>query len=216
MTSFDSATNTACDGRAFPGNRPASGPSHPLAKVMTAQFLAALSFAAYKHRHQRRKDVAKTPYINHPIDVANILLNEGGITDEWVLIAALLHDTVEDTETTFEEIEENFGRLIREIVSEVTDDKSLPQAERKQRQIDHAPKLSDRARLVKIADKISNIRDTAASPPAGWPIARIVDYLDWGKAVIATIRGTHPQLETLFDRAYAEGIAAIEQMQESA
>ena len=180
------------------------------ANLLTADFLKALDFAAKKHRHQRRKDKTKTPYINHPIDVANILLNEAGITDESVLIAALLHDTVEDTDTTFEEIETRFGGVIRDIVDEVTDDKSLPKATRKQLQIEHAPHLSDRARLVKLADKISNIRDTANSPPDGWPPSRINEYLDWGKAVIGPIRGTHAQLENLFDQAYAQGKAAIE------
>ncbi|NJM98968.1 MAG: bifunctional (p)ppGpp synthetase/guanosine-3',5'-bis(diphosphate) 3'-pyrophosphohydrolase [Phormidesmis sp. RL_2_1] len=177
------------------------------AKVMTAQFLQALSFAAYKHRHQRRKDAAKTPYINHPIAVANILLNEADITDEAVLIAALLHDTVEDTDTTFDEIEQYFGRVIRNIVDEVSDDKSLPKAARKQAQIDHAAGLSDRAKLVKLADKIANLRDTRTSPPEDWPTARIDEYLEWGKAVIDQIRGTHGQLEGLFDRAYAQGKA---------
>lgn len=174
---------------------------------MTAQFLQALSFAAYKHRHQRRKDAAKTPYINHPIAVANILLNEADITDEAVLIAALLHDTVEDTDTTFDEIEQYFGRVIRNIVDEVSDDKSLPKAARKQAQIDHAAGLSDRAKLVKLADKIANLRDTRTSPPEDWPTARIDEYLEWGKAVIDQIRGTHGQLEGLFDRAYAQGKA---------
>ena len=181
-----------------------------VAYLLTADFLKALDFAAKKHRNQRRKDKAQTPYINHPIDVANILLNEAGVTDESVLIAALLHDTVEDTDATFEEIETCFGALIRGIVSEVTDDKSLPKAVRKQQQIDHAPHLSDRARLVKLADKISNIRDTANSPPDGWPLSRINEYLDWGKAVISPIRGTHAELENLFDQAYARGKAALE------
>ncbi|MEN8445751.1 MAG: HD domain-containing protein [Cyanobacteria bacterium J06555_13] len=177
--------------------------------VMSPQFLTALSFAAHKHRNQSRKDAAKTPYINHPITVADILLNEAGVTDESVLIAALLHDTVEDTDTTFAEIEQHFGRLVRDIVDEVTDDKSLPKAVRKQHQIDHAPHLSDRAKLVKLADKISNIRDTVIAPPDGWPVARIDEYLEWGKAVIAPIRGTHAQLETLFDHAYDQGKTTV-------
>lgn len=181
-----------------------------LSKVMSAQFLKALNFAANKHRHQRRKDSDKTPYINHPIAVANILLNEASVTDEVVLISALLHDTVEDTETTFEELEQCFGRAIRDVVAEVTDDKSLPKTVRKQKQIDHAAGLSDRAKLVKLADKISNVRDTAIAPPEGWPITRIDEYLEWGKAVIAPIRGTHAQLERLFDQAYEKGKATVD------
>ena len=180
----------------------------------TAHFLRALSFAADKHRHQRRKDSAKTPYINHPIAVANILLNEAGVEDEAVLIAALLHDTVEDTDTCFEEIEHRFGRQVRDIVSEVTDDKSLPSEERKQRQIDHATSLSDHARLVKLADKTANLRDVAAAPPEGWPVARLNSYLDWGKAVVDKIRGSHAQLEALFDQAYAQGKATVKALHE--
>lgn len=186
----------------------------PEAQVTTAQFLRALSFAAYKHRHQRRKDSAKTPYINHPIAVANILLNEAGVADEAVLIAALLHDTVEDTDARFEEIERCFGRQVRDIVAEVTDDKSLPKEERKQQQIDHAPSLSDRARLVKLADKTANLRDVAAAPPEGWPVSRLDNYLDWGKAVVDNIRGSHAALEALFDEAYAQGKATVQAMHE--
>ncbi len=179
----------------------------PNIQVTTAHFLQALSFAADKHRHQRRKDSAKTPYINHPIA---ILLNEAGVADEAVLIAALLHDTVEDTDTRFEEIERCFGHQVRNIVAEVTDDKSLPSEERKQRQIDHAPSLSDRARLVKLADKTANLRDVATAPPDGWPVSRLDAYLEWGKAVIDNIRGSHAQLEDLFDQAYTQGKATVE------
>ncbi|MGC1310391.1 MAG: HD domain-containing protein [Phormidesmis sp.] len=179
-------------------------------KVMTAQFLKALQFAAHKHRHQRRKDVDKTPYINHPIAVANVLLNEASVTDETVLIAALLHDTVEDTDATFEEIEQQFGRAVRDIVSEVTDDKSLPKAVRKQRQVEHAPGLSDRARLLKLADKTANLRDIAIASPEGWTSDRINEYVEWGKAVVDNIRGTHLLLEQLFDSAYAQGKAAAQ------
>lgn len=178
-------------------------------KVLSPQFLSALRFAAYQHRHQRRKGADQTPYINHPIEVANILLNEAAVSDETVLIAALLHDTVEDTETTLEEIERRFGKTVSAVVAEVTDDKSLTKAARKQRQIDHAPSLSDRARLLKIADKTSNLRDIATSPPEGWSSTRMDDYMEWGKAVVDQIRGSHAQLETLFDEAYAQGKAAV-------
>jgi len=180
-----------------------------LPRVMSADFMRSLTFAARKHRDQRRKNVGQTPYINHPIDVANILLNEASVTDEVVLMAALLHDTVEDTDTTLDELEQHFGLAVRNVVAEVTDDKSLPKAERKQQQIEHAGRLSDRAKLVKLADKISNIRDTVDAPPDGWPTARIDEYLEWGKAVICPIRGTHVQLESLFDLAYMEGKRSI-------
>jgi GTP diphosphokinase / guanosine-3',5'-bis(diphosphate) 3'-diphosphatase len=192
----------------------ASQPSSAIApvKVMTPQFLQALSFAAHKHRDQRRKDTHQTPYINHPIAVANILLNEAGVTDESVLIAALLHDTVEDTQTTFEEIEQHFGALIRAVVAEVTDDRSLPKATRKQQQLEHAEGLSDRARLVKLADKTANLRDITSATPAGWPVSRLDEYLEWGKAVINNLRGTHPELEALFDQAYEQGKATVKRL----
>lgn len=180
------------------------------AKVMSAEFLSALSFAADKHRDQRRKDTRKTPYVNHVIAVADILLNEADVTDEVVLVAALLHDTVEDTATTLDEIEQHFGTAVRTVVDEVTDDKSLPKAVRKQLQVEHAAGLSDRAKLVKLADKISNIRDTTISPPEMWPLERIDGYLEWGRAVISPMRGIHAQLEGLFDEAYSQGKAVVE------
>lgn len=174
----------------------------------SANFIRALDFAAKKHRTQRRKDSDQTPYINHPIAVARILRVEASVSDEVVLVAALLHDTVEDTRTTFEEIEQQFGKPVSEVVAEVTDDKSLPKAERKQRQIDHAAGLSDRAKLVKLADKTANLRDVVASPPEGWSAARIDDYIEWGKAVVDQIRGTHAKLESLFDQVYRRGKSA--------
>jgi len=166
------------------------------------KILAAIAFAADKHRNQRRKDAAASPYINHPIALANVLANEAGIDDERVLIAAILHDTVEDTETTAQELVRHFGQEIADIVLEVTDDKSLLKAERKQQQIDHAPSISRRAKLVKLADKICNLRDIASSPPAGWSLRRKQDYFDWAKAVIDGLRSVHPSLEFLFDTAY--------------
>ncbi|GAB4359064.1 MAG: HD domain-containing protein [Gammaproteobacteria bacterium] len=163
----------------------------------------ALAFAADKHRDQRRKDTQASPYINHPIDLVNVLCNEAGITDETVLCGAILHDTVEDTETTLEELEAQFGPTIAGIVEEVTDDQRLTKAERKQRQIDRAGGASRAARLVKLADKICNLRDMDSAPPAGWDSPRRREYFDWAKAVVDQIRGTHPDLEALFDRAYA-------------
>jgi guanosine-3',5'-bis(diphosphate) 3'-pyrophosphohydrolase len=147
--------------------------------------------------------VAASPYINHPIALANILCNEGHITDVEVICGALLHDTVEDTETSFEEIQEAFGPAVRRIVMDVTDDKTLPKAERKRLQIEHAAHACHQARLVKLADKIANLRDTASHPPVDWSLARQQEYFDWARAVIDRIRGTHEGLERLFDEAYA-------------
>jgi guanosine-3',5'-bis(diphosphate) 3'-pyrophosphohydrolase len=165
--------------------------------------LKALAFAAEKHRDQRRKNAEASPYINHPIALANVLANEGHLNDDTVICAALLHDTIEDTETTPEELRAAFGDEITEIVLEVTDDKSLPKAERKRLQIQHASGLSDKAKLVKLADKICNLRDMAHQPPAGWELPRRQDYFDWAKAVVDGLRGTSPSLETAFDEAYS-------------
>jgi guanosine-3',5'-bis(diphosphate) 3'-pyrophosphohydrolase len=167
------------------------------------RLLKALTFAADKHRNQRRKDVETSPYINHPISLANILCNEGHITDVSVICAALLHDTIEDTDTTAEELEFEFGTTIRDIVMDVTDDKTLDKAVRKQRQIEHAAQVSDPAKLVKLADKISNLRDVAKCPPAEWSIERRREYFDWAKAVIDRLRGVNGPLEVIFDQAYS-------------
>jgi GTP diphosphokinase / guanosine-3',5'-bis(diphosphate) 3'-diphosphatase len=161
--------------------------------------LAALAFAAHKHRDQRRKDASASPYINHPIALADVLANEAGIDDPAVLAAAVLHDTVEDTETTLAELADRFGAEIASVVAEVSDDKRLPKEERKRLQIEHAPTLSRAARLVKLADKICNLRDLVSAPPADWPLERRRAYFDWATAVVAGLRGTDARLEALFD-----------------
>src|ERR1700752_1544346 len=135
--------------------------------------LDALQFAAQKHRDQRRKDLEASPYINHPIALANVLWREGDVQQPDVIAPALLHDTIEDTDTTEAELRERFGRKIADMVAEVTDDKNLPKAARKQLQIDHAPHLSRGAKLVKLTDKICNLRDMANSPPKTWPKSRV-------------------------------------------
>jgi len=163
----------------------------------------ALAFAADKHRAQRRKDKEASPYINHPIALADVLVNEGGIDDMVALSAAVLHDTIEDTQTTYEELQQRFGKEVADVVLEVTDDKSLPKAERKKRQETHAPHLSQRAKLVKLADKICNLRDIVTNPPADWPLERKQEYYEWAKRVIDGLRGAHAGLERIFDREYA-------------
>ncbi len=166
--------------------------------------LKALAFAAHKHRAGSRKGEPKIPYINHPISVANILVDEGGVTDENAVVAAVLHDTLEDTETTIAELAREFGDDIATIVTEVSDDKRLPKQERKRLQVEHAPHLSPSARLVKLADKICNVRDIIADPPAGWTLQRKQEYFDWAKNVVDRIRGANPALERAFDEAYAK------------
>lgn len=165
--------------------------------------LRVTAFAAQKHRVQRRKDVEASAYINHPIALADLLANEAGVTDRTVLAAALLHDTVEDTETTADELVAEFGPEIASAVMEVTDDKTLMKAERKRQQIVHAAHLSTSAKLVKLADKIDNLRDLSVSPPAGWSIERKREYFDWAKQVVDEMRGVHPRLEALFDAEHS-------------
>ena len=167
-----------------------------------ALILRAASFAAHKHRDQRRKDEAASPYINHPLSLASVLAVEGGVTDAATLCAALLHDTIEDTDTTGDEIEREFGPEVRRLVEQVTDDKALPKADRKRAQVDHAAHISDKAKLVKLADKICNVRDVASSPPADWSLERRQDYFDWAREVIDRLRGVSPRLEAVFDAAY--------------
>ena len=172
------------------------------AKERMKKLISAMAFAADRHRHQRRKDIEASPYINHPIALANLLANEAFIEDERVLIAAILHDTLEDTETTETELIRLFGQEITTIVLEVTDDKTLPKGERKRLQIEHAATVSRRAKLVKLADKICNLRDLAFSPPSDWSAERQREYFDWAKAVVDGLRGVNPALEHLFDEAY--------------
>lgn len=169
----------------------------------TTQILKAASFAAYKHRNQRRKDVEASPYINHPLALARVLAEEGGVTDVATLCAALLHDTVEDTDTTIEELTSEFGEEVAALVADVTDDKTLPKAERKRMQVEHAAHINDKAKRVKLADKICNLRDVAANPPADWSLERRREYFDWAKSVIDRLRGVDAGMERVFDAAYS-------------
>ncbi len=173
-------------------------------EVELGQILKALAFAARKHRDQRRKGEDASPYINHPIGLADVLCNEARVTDPVTICAALLHDTVEDTETTAAELEEQFGAKICAVVMEVTDDKRLPKLERKRCQVEHAGSLSQPARLVKLADKICNLRDILSHPPVGWSLERQQAYFDWAKAVIDRLRGTSQPLEAIFDTLYGQ------------
>jgi guanosine-3',5'-bis(diphosphate) 3'-pyrophosphohydrolase len=168
-----------------------------------ALLLGCLQFAAEKHRRQKRKDRRGSPYINHPIMVAYTLCNVCRILDAEVLAAAILHDTIEDTDTSAEEIEALFGGRVRRLVEEVTDDKRLPRQVRKRRQIETAGSKSTGAKLIQIADKISNITDLTHNSPLGWSRKMKESYLVWAHRVVDRLRGTDPCLEKLFDERLA-------------
>ncbi|XP_029985749.1 guanosine-3',5'-bis(diphosphate) 3'-pyrophosphohydrolase MESH1-like [Sphaeramia orbicularis] len=169
-----------------------------------AVLIETVNFAAEKHKNQRRKDPDGTPYINHPIGVARILSHEGGITNIQVLQAALLHDTVEDTNTSPAELQAQFGATVAGIVQEVTDDKSLSKQERKRLQVEHAPHCSHEAKLVKLADKLYNLRDLNRCTPVGWTAERVQDYFIWASEVVKGLRGTNPALEEKLDQLFQQ------------
>jgi len=163
------------------------------------KLLEAARFAAKRHTKQKRKGRDGEPYINHPLEVADLLANVGKVDDFDILIAALLHDTIEDTGVAKEELATRFGQQVADYVAEVSDDKSLPNDERKRLQVEHAPHLSHGAKQIKLADKISNITDVTNNPPHDWPHDRKVAYVDWGENVVAGLRGANTNLEKLFD-----------------
>ena len=167
--------------------------------------LKAARFAAHKHRNQRRKDEERTPYINHPISVAKIISEIGNVEDPEVLSAALLHDTLEDTKTTPEELIDNFGERVCSLVQEVTDDITLPKLERKQRQIDHAKEISEGAALIKLGDKISNVTDITNTPPTNWDSNRRLEYFDWAEKVINNCPKVNESLENHFAEVVRKG-----------
>lgn len=168
-----------------------------------AQFIKALKYSSRKHSDQRRKDANASPYINHPIEVVEVLWS-GGVQDMTLLVGALLHDTLEDTETTPQELDREFGSDVLALVQEVSDDKSLPKQVRKNLQIEHAPHKSIRAKQLKIADLICNIRSLVESPPKDWPPSRKIGYLDWAGMVFEGLRGVNPALEQDFAAAIEE------------
>ncbi|KAH8358910.1 hypothetical protein KR093_003247, partial [Drosophila rubida] len=172
--------------------------------MASSNFMRCLKFAAEKHRNQRRKDPQETPYINHPINVSTILATEAGVTDEAVLMAALLHDVVEDTDATFSDVEQLFGADITGLVREVTDDKSLEKMERKRLQIVNAPCASHRAKLIKLADKLDNLRDLQVNTPTGWTEERREAYFVWAKSVVDGLRGTNVVLEKQLDEIFRQ------------
>jgi guanosine-3',5'-bis(diphosphate) 3'-pyrophosphohydrolase len=166
--------------------------------------LAAVIFASHKHQGHIRKDERGSPYVTHPLAVARLIYQIGQVQDQNILIAAILHDTIEDTPTTPDEIRERFGEDVLSIVLEVTDDKTLLKERRKQLQVIHAPHLSYAAKIVKLADKIVNCQDILRIPPKDWTLVRRRDYIQWAADVVAQIRGTNPPLEGVFDEMLTE------------
>lgn len=178
-------------------SRPSEKPDHDLGLV-----LRAARFAAWKHRDQRRKGKGRVPYINHPLDLAHVLWFEGGVTDPVVLAAALLHDTIEDTQTTVQELQGEFGARVAQIVMEVTDERSLDWRVRKKLQVTRAKLSSAEAKQVKLADKICNLRSMVATPPQSWTVERQQAYFDWAKEVVDQLRGVNLELEQRFDQIH--------------
>ena len=167
------------------------------------ELLLAARFAAERHAGQLRKGAHAEPYINHPLEVAHLIANVGRISDVDIMIAGLLHDTIEDTQTTADELIERFGDTVCGYVLEVTDGKGLPKSRRKELQIEHAPHMSHGAKTVKLADKISNIRDVIENPAVDWDIVRRREYVEWGVNVVAGLRGANSHLEEYFDELVA-------------
>ena len=174
------------------------------------KLVEAASFAAQRHTGHQRKGNDKQPYINHPLEVANLIANVGQVDDVDVLIAAILHDTVEDVGVTKDDIVKQFGERVAGIVMEVTDDKTLPKEERKRLQVEHAPHLSPEAKLVKLGDKISNISDVMNNPPADWDLERRREYIEWGEKVVEGLRGSNQALEKTFDQTVMAARKTIE------
>ncbi len=166
------------------------------------RILAAARFAAEKHVQQKRKGRNQEPYINHLIEVAELIAAGSNVLDTELIMAGFLHDTVEDTGVTLQELEQHFGRDVAGLVAEVTDDKSLPKETRKHLQVQNASKKSERAQTLKLADKISNLRSILASPPIGWGLERQRQYFEWAKEVVSGLTAPNPVLKQEFDKTY--------------
>lgn len=168
-----------------------------------ARILAAVHFAAEHHKGQKRKGEAGEPYINHLIEVAELIATSSDALDANLIMAGFLHDTIEDTNVSRQELEQRFGKDVAALVVEVTDDKSLPKEQRKALQVQNAHKKSPRAQTLKLADKISNLRALLSTPPANWPVQRKREYFDWAREVVSRLTQPNPKLKAEFERTYA-------------
>ncbi|HZU33284.1 MAG TPA: HD domain-containing protein [Candidatus Angelobacter sp.] len=166
------------------------------------RILAAACFAANQHAQQKRKGAAGEPYINHLLEVAGLIAASSDVLDADLIIAGLLHDVVEDTSVTLAELEQQFGSDVAGLVAEVTDDKSLPKEVRKKIQVQDAPMKSKRAQVIKLADKISNLRALLVSPPVGWNLERKRQYFEWANQVVSRLSNPNSLLKAEFDKTY--------------
>ena len=171
--------------------------------------LRAADAAARWHVHQRRKGSAREPYVNHLLEVASLVAEATEGKDTDLVIAALLHDAIEDQEVPIELIEGEFGKRVADVVSQMTDDKALPKEERKRKQIATAREKSNDAKIIKLGDKISNMRAIAFSPAPDWSVKRRLEYIRWARDVVDGLRGTSPWLEEQFDNAAAEAESSL-------
>jgi (p)ppGpp synthase/HD superfamily hydrolase len=186
--------------------------AHGIEPTPQAALLRAAVFAARVHATHRRKGASAEPYVNHVLEVAQILAEQGA-PDEAIL-AGLLHDTVEDSDDdpepiTHERLVAEFGPIVAGLVAEATDDKSLPKEARKALQVKHARQKTPAAKMLKLADKISNLRAITASPPASWDHARRLEYVGWAGRVAAGLKGEHPGLDALFEATYRDAVARL-------
>ena len=165
----------------------------------------AADFAAERHKDIRRKGAGAIPYINHLAEVARLLAVTTHGADAELVAAGWLHDTVEDTATSREELILTFGDDVAALVMEVTDDKSLPKGERKRLQVVKTPAKTARAKMIKLADLTSNLRQL----PDDWEVQRVQEYFEWADKVAAGCRGINPELEQIFDRTFISGRAAL-------
>ena len=171
--------------------------------VLVQRILAAASFAAEKHAKQKRKGALGEPYFNHLLEVAELIATSSPELDVELVMAGFLHDTVEDTGVTLQELKDRFGSDVAELVAEVTDDKTLPKETRKHLQVQDAHTKSERAQTLKLADKISNLRSILASPPVGWNLERKQQYFEWARQVVSGLTAPNQLLKAEFDKTYA-------------
>jgi (p)ppGpp synthase/HD superfamily hydrolase len=172
--------------------------------------LKAAEAASNWHSGQKRKGEAGEPYINHLIEVARLVAEATNGQDPHLVAAAFLHDAVEDQDVTLSQVASMFGDDVAALVGEVTDDRSLPKAERKRLQVEHAPHMSARAKILKLADKISNVRTVGVNPPSDWPLERRREYVGWARLVVAGLGEASPRLQELFEATAQETERVIE------